>query len=72
MLLSKMHLILEELVEGGEINRVLLGTYGHQVSLGMDRKVGVVSLVGEKQRDPCAGMVKPGKNVQAGLGTWPQ
>ena len=56
MLLSKMHLISEELVEGSEIDRVLLGAHGHQVSLGIDRKVGVVSLVGKEQRDPCGGI----------------
>ena len=52
-LLSKTHLVSEELMEGSEINGVLLGTYRHQVSLGMDGKVGVVSLVGKEWRDPC-------------------
>ena len=52
-LLSKTHLILEELVEGSEINRVLLGMYRRQVSLGMDEGVGVVSLVGKEWSDPC-------------------
>ena len=56
MLLSKMHLVSEELMEGSEVNRVLLGTYRHQVSLGMDREVGVVSLVGKEQGDPCGGI----------------
>ena len=53
MLLSKMHLVPEELVEGGEVDGVLLGAYGRQVSLGMDRKVRMVSLVGKEWRDPC-------------------
>ena len=53
MLLSKTHLILEELVEGGKVNGVLLGVYGCQVLLGMDGEVRVVSLVGEERRDPC-------------------
>ena len=51
-----MHLILEELVEGSEVDRVLVGTYGRQVSLGMDGEVGVVSLVGKEQHDPCGGI----------------
>ena len=56
MLLSKMHLISEELMEGGEIDRVLLGMYGHQVSFRMDGKVGVISLVGKEWSDPCSGI----------------
>ena len=56
MLLSKMHVILEELMEGSEIDRILLGTYGHQVSFRMDRKVGVISLVGKEWSDPCGGI----------------
>ena len=56
MLLSKMHLVLEELMEGSKIDRIFLGTHGHQVSLGMDGKVGVVSLVGKEWGDPCGGI----------------
>ena len=43
-------------MEGGEIDGVLLGTYGRQVSLGMDGEVGVVSLVGKEWCDPCGGI----------------
>ena len=55
-LLSKMHLILEELMEGNEIDGILLGMYGHQISFRMDGKVGVISLVGEEWSDPCGGI----------------
>ena len=51
-------------MEGGEINGVLLGAYGRQVSLGMDRKVGVVSLVGEEWRDPCGSIWSVSGRVQ--------
>ena len=53
LLLHKAHLLSEELVEGVKVDRILLGVYGHQVSFRVDRKVGVVSLVGEEQSDPC-------------------
>ena len=51
-LLSQAHLVLEELVEGGEIDGVLLGAYRRQVSLGMDGEVRVVSLVGKEWVTP--------------------
>ena len=56
LLLSKMHLIMEELMEGSEIDRILLSTYRHQISFRMDRKVGVISLVGKEWSDPCGGI----------------
>ena len=40
-------------MEGGKVDGILLGAYGRQVSFGMDRKVGVISLVGEEQSNPC-------------------
>ena len=42
------HLLTEELVEGVEIDGVLLGTYRSQISLGMDGNVWVVTLVSEE------------------------
>src|ERR1700746_1874174 len=55
-LLSKAHLISEEFMEGSKIDGVLLCTYGCQVSLGMDGKVWMVSLVGKERSDPCGGI----------------
>ena len=52
MLLSKTHLVLEELVEGSKIDGVLLGMYRCQVLLGMDGEVGVISLVGKEGVTP--------------------
>ena len=43
-------------MEGSEIDRVLLGTYRCQVSLRVDGKIGVISLVGKEQGDPCGGI----------------
>ena len=43
-------------MEGGEIDRILLGAYRCQVLLRMDGKVGVISLVGKEQGDPCGGI----------------
>ena len=53
LLLCKVHLISEELMEGGKVNRILLGVYRCQVSFGMDRKVRVIPLVGKEWSDPC-------------------
>ena len=40
---------MEELVEGVEVDRVLLGMYGSQISLGMDGDVWVVAFVSKEQ-----------------------
>ena len=43
-------------MKGSKIDRVLLCTYRRQVSLGVDRNVWVVSLVGKERGDPCGGI----------------
>src|SRR6266581_3656856 len=53
MFLHVVHLFMEELVEGVEIDGVLLCAYRSQVSLWMDGEVGVVAIVGEEGGDAC-------------------
>src|SRR6266581_8691608 len=54
--LRVMHLFAEKLMEGVEINGVLLCMYRSQVSLQMDGEVGVGAFVGEEGRDACGGI----------------
>ena len=51
MFLHVVHLFAEKLVEGVEIDGVLLCMYRSQVSLQMDGEVGVVAFVGEEGGD---------------------
>src|SRR6266581_830351 len=53
MFLHMVHLFAEKLVEGVEIDGVLLCTYRSQVSLWMDGEVGVVAFVGKEGGDAC-------------------
>src|SRR6266571_3037642 len=54
--LHVVHLFAEELVEGVEIDGILLCMYRSQVSLHMDGEVGVVAFVGEERRNACGGI----------------
>src|SRR6266571_1578355 len=54
--LHVVHLFAEKLVEGVEIDGILLCAYRSQVSLQMDGEVGVVAFVGKEGGDACGGI----------------
>ena len=49
--LHSSHLFMEEVMEGVNINRVFLSSFGGKVLFWVDRDVRVVALVGKEGRD---------------------